>query len=69
MGSKSIRSLEHHLKKMKLPSFPGEYGKLVAQYAAENMDHPEDLLQLAELEQIDFSSAWWSGGSAPPASR
>ena len=32
---------------------PPEYGKLAAQCAAENVDHPEYLLRLAKLELID----------------
>ncbi len=45
--------LEHHLKELRLPSFPREYGKMAAQCAAENVDHPEYLLRLAELELIE----------------
>ena len=45
--------LEHHLKELKLPSFLREYGKMAAQCAAENVDHPECLLRLAELELIE----------------
>ena len=45
--------LEHHLKELKLPSFLREYGKMAAQCAAENVDHPEYLLRLAELELIE----------------
>ena len=45
--------LEHHLKELKLPSFLREYGKMVAQCAAEGVDHPGYLLRLAELELID----------------
>ena len=45
--------LEHHLKELRLPSFLREYGKLAAQCAAENVDHPQYLLRLAELELID----------------
>ena len=53
MNSKSTLLLEHHLKELKLPSFLREYGKLAARCAAENVDHPEYLLRLAELELID----------------
>ena len=53
MSSKSTLLLEHHLKELRLPSFLREYGKMAAQYAAENADHPEYLLRLAELELID----------------
>ena len=53
MSSKSTLLLEHHLKELKLPSFLREYGKMAAQCAAENVDHPEHLLRLAELELIE----------------
>ena len=49
----SQRSTDHHLKELRLASFLREYGKLMAQCAAENVDHPEYLLRLAELELID----------------
>ena len=53
MSQRSTLLLEHHLKELKLPSFLREYGKLAAQCAAENVDHPQYLLRLAELELID----------------
>ena len=53
MSNRSTLLLEHHLKELKLPSFLREYGKMAARCAAENMDHPEYLLRLAELELID----------------
>ena len=53
MSQRSTLLLEHHLKELRLPSFLREYGKLAAQCAAENADHPEYLLRLAELELID----------------
>ena len=53
MSGKSVLPLEHHLKELRLPSFLREYGKMAAQCAAENVDHPGYLLQLAELELID----------------
>ena len=53
MSSKSTLLLEHHLKELKLPTSLREYGKLAAQCAAENVDHPECLLRLSELELID----------------
>ena len=31
--------LEHHLKRLKLPTFPREYEKLARQCAAEGLDH------------------------------
>ena len=53
MSGKSTLLLEHHLKELRLPSFLREYGKLAAQCAAENVDHPQYLLRLADLELID----------------
>ena len=53
MSGKSTILLEHHLKELRLPSFLREYSKLAAQCAAENVDHPQYLLRLAELELID----------------
>ena len=53
MNDRSTLLLEHHLKELKLPSFLREYGKMVAQCAAEGVDHPQYLLRLAELELID----------------
>ena len=53
MSSKSTLLLEHHLKELRLPSFLREYEKMAAQCAAENADHPEYLLRLAELGLID----------------
>ena len=49
MNSKSTLLLEHHLKELRLPTSLREYGKLAAQCAAENVDHPECLLRLSEL--------------------
>ena len=45
--------LEHHLKKLKLPTFLREYGKLARQCAADGVDHVRYLHRLAELELID----------------
>ena len=53
MNDRSTLLLEHHLKELKLPSFLREYSKMAAQCAAENVDHPQYLLRLAELELID----------------
>ena len=53
MSQRSTLLLEHHLKELRLPSLLREYGKLAAQCAAENVDHPQYLLRLAELELID----------------
>ena len=45
--------LEHHLKKLKLPTFLREYEKLARQCAAEGLDHVQFLARLVELELID----------------
>ncbi|MEM7399423.1 MAG: IS21-like element helper ATPase IstB [Pseudomonadota bacterium] len=45
--------LEHHLKKLKLPTFCSEHGKLARQCAAEGKDHVQYLLRLCELELIE----------------
>ena len=42
--------LQHHLKKLRLPTFNSEYDKLARQCAAENKDHVHYLLRLCELE-------------------
>ena len=53
MNDRSTLLLDHHLKELKLPSFLREYGKMAAQCAAEDVDHPKYLFRLAELELID----------------
>lgn len=45
--------LQHHLKKLRLPTFQSEYPKLARQCAAENKDHVHYLLRLCELELIE----------------
>ena len=45
--------LQHHLKKLRLPTFQSEYAKLAQQCAAENKDHVQYLLRLCELELIE----------------
>ena len=45
--------LEHHLKKLKLPTFLREYQKVARQCAAEGLDHVQFLTRLVELELID----------------
>ena len=45
--------LEHHLKKLRLPTFLSDYAKLAQQCAAENKDHTTFLLRLCELELIE----------------
>ena len=55
MSQRSTLLLEHDLKELRLPSFLREYGKLASQCAAENVDHPEYLLRLAELGFVPLS--------------
>ena len=45
--------LEHHLKRLKLPTLLREYEKLARQCAAEGLDHVRFLARLVELELID----------------
>jgi len=45
--------LQHHLKKLRLPTFQSEYAKLAQQCATENKDHVGYLLRLCELELIE----------------
>ena len=45
--------LHHHLKKLRLPIFQGEYAKQAQLYAAENKDHIQYLARLCEMELID----------------
>ena len=45
--------LQHHLKKLRLPTFNSEYAKLARQCAVEGRDHVQYLLQLCELELIE----------------
>jgi len=45
--------LQHHLKKLKLPTFQREHAKLARQCAAEGRDHVQYLLRLCELELIE----------------
>ncbi|GAG51336.1 unnamed protein product, partial [marine sediment metagenome] len=45
--------LQHHLKKLRLPTINSEYDKLARQCAAENKDHVHYLLRLCELELIE----------------
>ena len=42
--------LQHHLKKLRLPTFQSEYAKMAQQCAAESKDHVQYLLRLCELE-------------------
>jgi len=45
--------LQHHLKKLRLPTVLRDYQKLARQCAAENVDHVRYLARLIELELID----------------
>jgi len=45
--------LQHHLKKLRLPTVLREYEKLARQCATENVDHIRYLARLVELELID----------------
>lgn len=45
--------LEHHLKRLKLPTFLREYKKIARQCAVEGLDHVQFLTRLVELELID----------------
>ena len=45
--------LQHHLKKLKLPTVLREYEKVARQCAAENVDHVRYLARLIELELLD----------------
>ncbi|MGC2833142.1 MAG: ATP-binding protein, partial [Methylocella sp.] len=45
--------LAHHPRQLKLPAFPREYERLVAEAAREGLDHVRFLLRLAGLELID----------------
>ena len=45
--------LQHHLKKLRLPTVLRDYEKLARQCAAENVDHVRYLARLIELELID----------------
>ena len=45
--------LQHHLKKLRLPTFNSEYDKLARQCAAENKGHVHYVLRLCELELIE----------------
>ncbi len=45
--------LQHHLKKLRLPTILRDYDKLARQCAAQNVDHVRYLARLIELELID----------------
>ena len=68
MSNRSTLLLEHHLKELRLPTFLREYRKLAAQCAAENVDHPDYLLRLSELELIDRHQRMVQRRVRPPVS-
>ena len=41
--------LQHHLKKLRLPTFQGEYAKQAQICATENKDHIQYLARLCEM--------------------
>ncbi len=45
--------LEHHLKKLRLPTILREYDKVARQCAVEQMDYQHYLLRITELELLD----------------
>jgi DNA replication protein DnaC len=45
--------LQHHLRKLRLPTFQSEHAKPARQCAAEGKDHVQYLLRLCELELIE----------------
>ena len=45
--------LHHHLKKLRLPTFQGEYAKQAQLCAAGNKDHIQYLARLCEMEVIE----------------
>ena len=45
--------LQHHLKKLRLPTFQGEYAKQAQLCAAKNKDHIHYLARLCEMELIE----------------
>jgi DNA replication protein DnaC len=51
--SKKTLLLEHHLKKLKLPTMYREYDKMAQLCRTERSDYPQYLLKLAELELLD----------------
>ena len=51
--SKKTLLLEHHLKKLKLPTMQREYDKMAQLCRTERSDYPQYLLKLAELELLD----------------
>lgn len=51
--TKSLVLLRHHLKALRLPTMGAECEKVARQAAADNSDHLNYLLQLAELELLE----------------
>ncbi|MGI9487280.1 MAG: ATP-binding protein [Geminicoccaceae bacterium] len=48
-----LKSLDHELKKLRLPTFLTGYTKLAKQCASENKDHAQYLLHVCELRLIE----------------
>ncbi len=61
--------LQHHLKKLRLPTFHSEYAKQARQCAVENKDHINYLLRLCELELIERERRMIERRSRPQSSR
>jgi len=51
--TKSMVLLRHHLKALRLPTIGAECEKVAIRCAADNADHLNYLLQLAELELLE----------------
>ena len=51
--TKSTLLLEHHLKKLKLPTMQREYEKMAGLCRTERSDYPQYLLKLSEMELLD----------------
>jgi hypothetical protein len=52
--TKFLVLLRHHLKALRLPTIGAECEKVARQAAADNSDHRNYLLQLAELELLEY---------------
>lgn len=53
MNTKSTVLLEHHLKKLKMPTMLREYGSIAAACSKDRADYPDYLLRLTERELLD----------------
>lgn len=52
-ADKQTLLLDHHLKKLKLPTILREYDKMAALCRTERADYPQYLFRLSELELLD----------------